>query len=81
MTSEVSRKDSETESNRSDLNRVCINRNELTFLAGQVGHVGDSLHGFAEARFVCQNSIEAFLAQVDEPVHADLLVVSQGATQ
>lgn len=58
-----------------------MNRKKLTFLAGQVGHVSDSLHSFAEARFVCQNSIEVFLVQVDEPVHTNLLIVSQRATQ
>lgn len=58
-----------------------MNRNKLTFLAGQVSHVSNSLHSFAEARFVRQNSIEVFLVQVDEPVHTDLLIVSQRATQ
>lgn len=58
-----------------------MNGNELTFLAGQVSHVSHSLHSFAEARFVRQDSIEVFLVQVDEPVHADLLIVSQRAAQ
>lgn len=58
-----------------------MNRNKITFLAGQVSHVSDSLHSFAEACFVCQNSIEVLLVQVDEPVHTDLLIVSQSATQ
>lgn len=65
-----------------DIQTLCVLfRNKLTFLASQVGHVCHSLDSFAQARFVCQNAIEVFLVQVHQPVHADLLIVSQRAAQ
>lgn len=58
---------------------VCEQRR--TLLAGEVSHVGHCLHGLPQARLVRQDAVEPLLVQADQPVHTDLLVLSQRSMQ
>ena len=49
-----------------------------TLLTGQLSHVGHRLDGLAQARLVSQDAIEVFLVEVHQPIHTDLLVLTQG---
>jgi hypothetical protein len=52
-----------------------------TLLAGQLSHIGHRLDRLAQARLVSQDAIEVLLVEVHHPVHADLLVLTQGTVQ
>lgn len=52
-----------------------------TLLTGQLSHVGHRLDRLAQARLVSQDAVEVFLVEVHQPVHTDLLVLTQGTMQ
>lgn len=52
-----------------------------TLVAGQVSKISHSLYSFAKASFICQDAIKVFAVEAWQPLHPDLLVLSQRAVQ
>lgn len=52
-----------------------------TLLTSQLSHVGHRLDGLPQACLVSQDAVEVFLVEVHQPVHANLLVLTQGTVE
>lgn len=53
----------------------------LTLFTGEVSQQGDSLDGLPQAHLVSQDAVELLLVHGDQPVQADVLVLTQLAHQ